>query len=410
MGPFGYGNLGDAATQDAIIARLRRTYPGAEIFGFSLNPADTEARHGIKTFPISWRSWKDGAGDEAPSGAYEQLAAWLRSQDNVPLRQFGRLLLRAPKELGLVRDAVSALHGIDLLVISGGGQLEDYWGAGPWSYPYTLLKWTVLARLRGVRIVFVSVGAGPIQRNLSKRFLRTALSLADYRSYRDEFSRNLIESIGMKTDDPVYPDLAFGLSIDECRPAERPPGVERVVAIGPIGYFKKGFWPEHDDAVYEAYLQKMSSFIAWLLEKNRAIVFVPGEVHWDQEAIGEVIERLRGVDRTRVLRPSITTVPELLSQLAMSDIVVGSRFHGLLLGQALGKPVIGLSYQEKIDALMEEAGQSRYCMPVGSFGLEQLKDLYSSIERDYESVRAATARWAAERRAKLDEQYGRVFS
>jgi hypothetical protein len=51
---MGLGNLGDAATQDAVIDVLRKNWPGVELVGFSLNPRDTEERHGIPCHPITW--------------------------------------------------------------------------------------------------------------------------------------------------------------------------------------------------------------------------------------------------------------------------------------------------------------------------------------------------------------------
>lgn len=47
LGPYGLGNLGDAATQEAAIAGIKRNWPKAEIVGISLNPEDTKERYGI---------------------------------------------------------------------------------------------------------------------------------------------------------------------------------------------------------------------------------------------------------------------------------------------------------------------------------------------------------------------------
>ena len=49
---IGRGNLGDEATMAAIIQNVRLRHPCAEIRAFTLNPADTHARHGVPAFPI----------------------------------------------------------------------------------------------------------------------------------------------------------------------------------------------------------------------------------------------------------------------------------------------------------------------------------------------------------------------
>src|SRR5215471_18151440 len=64
----GGGNLGDDATLDAIAANIKRRWPNADIVAFSMNPADTEARHGITSRPIRRRGWTIGykpAGSQA---------------------------------------------------------------------------------------------------------------------------------------------------------------------------------------------------------------------------------------------------------------------------------------------------------------------------------------------------------
>src|SRR5690349_737954 len=50
VSPSGLGNLGDAAIIDSLIAGVRLRSPGAELVGFTLNPEDTRARHGVEAY------------------------------------------------------------------------------------------------------------------------------------------------------------------------------------------------------------------------------------------------------------------------------------------------------------------------------------------------------------------------
>src|SRR6516162_5950310 len=56
----GGGNLGDEATLEAVAGNIRRRWPNAEIVAFSMNPDDTEARHGIVSYPIRRKRWSIG--------------------------------------------------------------------------------------------------------------------------------------------------------------------------------------------------------------------------------------------------------------------------------------------------------------------------------------------------------------
>lgn len=120
MGTFGFGNLGDAAIQEAMIQNIRKRYPEAEIFGFSLNPEDTEKRHGIPSFPITRMSWQE----ESQRGILQRLSTKTQSHANPLIRKLSRWILRLPIEFGLARNAFNDLKHVDILILSGVVQLK----------------------------------------------------------------------------------------------------------------------------------------------------------------------------------------------------------------------------------------------------------------------------------------------
>ncbi len=410
MGFFGYGNLGDAALQEAMIQHIRQCIPNAEIYGFSLDPEDTEARHGIKSFQISRTEASDSESSKMLS---YKLANWLQSRQSSLLRKLDRWVIRIPMEFKLVREALKNLKGFDALLIAGSGPLNDYWGGGgPLSFPYTLFKWGVVAKLRKTKYLFISVGAGPIDAKLSKTFVRYALSLADYRSYRDEFSKQLITSIGFDKDDPIYPDLAHSLQVNNHAPLNLHE-TQPIVGIGPMGYFKEECWPEANEFLYADYLDKMAAFIDWLVQKKYSILFLPGEAYFDQLVISDLIEILEEREISglaeKIMRPSIQTVDDLLSNLSITDYVVASRFHNILLAQSMGRPVLALSYQEKIDDLMEDTGQGNYCLPIGQFTVNELMEKFNLLEANYTAITKQVADKSTAYKLALEEQYEKVF-
>src|SRR3979411_3073849 len=56
----GGGNLGDDASLDAVIHNIKSRWPEAEIFGFTMNPEDTQRRHGIPAYAIRQQTWNFG--------------------------------------------------------------------------------------------------------------------------------------------------------------------------------------------------------------------------------------------------------------------------------------------------------------------------------------------------------------
>src|SRR5690606_2199071 len=109
-------------------------------------------------------------------------------------------------------------------------------GGRPFGMPLALLAWCLVARLRGAWIAFVSIGAGPIHHPVSRWLMRSAVAMADYRSYRDAVSKEFMTRIGFDTrDDAVYPDIAFKLPAPASVRPQRPDG-RLVVGVGVMTY------------------------------------------------------------------------------------------------------------------------------------------------------------------------------
>ena len=49
----------------------------------------------------------------------------------------------------------------DMLIIPGTGLLTDAYGLSAWG-PYNVFKWSLVAKFRGCKVLFVSVGVGPL--------------------------------------------------------------------------------------------------------------------------------------------------------------------------------------------------------------------------------------------------------
>jgi polysaccharide pyruvyl transferase WcaK-like protein len=415
MGPFGYGNLGDAAIQQAMIENVYRYFPNAAIIGVSMNPQDTQKRHGISSFPIGRVAFGWGLNKPPEKSAFYRWVYNLRTQTTPVIRKLAWLLLWLPTEFVGYLEACLFLKDVDLLIVSGGGQLDDYWG-GPWHHPFTLMMWGIIAYLRNVPYQFISIGAGPLDTSLGRLFDRVALSLATYRSYRDEKSKKYMAAVtGFRRDDPVYPDLAFSLQIENTVETSHShkQGIRPIVGIGPMAYFDPRVWPQKDQNVYTTYLNKLADFILWVMPRGYDILLFPGEAVHDLDVIHDLktILSARGLtyQAEQILHPHIETVNELMVQLATADMMIASRFHGVLLSKLLSKPLIALSYHSKIDELMTDTGQGHYCLQIHDFELEKLKLLFTELETNLEIASQQIAHRVEQYRAALDEQYAHIF-
>jgi polysaccharide pyruvyl transferase WcaK-like protein len=403
FGNFGTQNLGNECTLQAIIQNARRFSPDASVTCVCTNPLATSAAHAIPAFRISERY-----GDVGIAGSG-------RRHRNPVSRLIRLLFVRLPREVGEWVTAFRILKGTSMLVMTGTGMLGDF-GIGPFDLHYEILKWAILARIRGCKLLFVSVGAGPIAHPLSRWIVKSALSLADYRSYRDEFSQRYLESIGFNSSqDRVCPDLAFSLATSEILPSAdtRRNRNGRVVGLGLMEYYGQHRSPEEGERIYQRYVERAARFAAWLLERGYTVRLLVGDLSYDRRVKGDVRRLLEekgwARETERIIDEPVSSAEELYAQLAQTDIVVATRFHNVLLALMLNRPVIALSYHEKFRSLMSGMGLADYCQDAADVDVPLLIEQFTRLEQNAEILSASMKQKSDEYRAALDEQYGRIF-
>ena len=95
----------------------------------------------------------------------------------------------------------------------------------------------------------------------------------------------------------------------------------------------------------------------------------------------------------------------LLTQLSQTDIVVASRFHNVLLAVLLNKPVVAISFHEKVDALMTAAGLESFCLDIENLDVDRLKQQFADAERNANELKLKLERTTENYRKSLDCQY-----
>src|SRR5262249_49597455 len=188
---------------------------------------------------------------------------------------------------------------------------------------------------------------------LGRWFIKSALSLADFRSYRDNSTAQCLKGIGFHRDnDRIYPDLVFSLPVDVLpfQPIKRSP--RPIIGLGLMAYAERDSTPRPTNAVYPAYLENLASVVRWLLTQENYIQLLIGDladVRTTKELRGLLRKRLSMFDEGHIIEEPILSVRDLLSQIVATDIIVATRFHNVLLGLLCEKPVISISFHHKCD-------------------------------------------------------------
>ncbi len=167
-GHFGVGNLGNDSTLEAMLYNIRKYQPSANIICVCTGPQVVTQRYGIDTLPIDISEDRN-----------------IRQQPSGVLRKAIRVTTRIIDEINFWLKRIRWFRSVDQFLVVGTGALDDMAVIHPWNAPYDLFKWCHAAKLGGAKIVFLSVGAGPIENRISRALMLNALRVANYRSYRD---------------------------------------------------------------------------------------------------------------------------------------------------------------------------------------------------------------------------------
>jgi polysaccharide pyruvyl transferase WcaK-like protein len=265
-----------------------------------------------------------------------------------------------------------------------------------------------MAKLRRCKLLIVGVGAGPIYGAVGRYFVKSALSLADFRSYRDASSKKYLEEIGFHVrDDHIYPDLAF--SIPETLIPQRSVKTGRqVVGVGLMANSGRYGTAGPNSRVHLAYLNNLAVFVTWLLAYDYDIRLLIGDVG-DLDTVHEfrqmLRDRLPSYDEHRVISEPMSTVEDLLAQIAETDVVIATRFHNVLLSLLCNKPVISISFHPKCASLMKAMDLEAYCLDIRELNVDSLIETFKTLKLDSSKIESRIKDKIREHRERLYEQY-----
>lgn len=395
FGHFGMHNWGNDSTIRAMVCNLRLFRPEAAVVCICTSPEAVTATEKIQTVPIRRNFNKFGTGET-------RLGKLLK-----------RIFIGAPCELYRWFEAFKTLKGSEMLIIPGTGLLTDAYGLRGWG-PYNMFKWSLMAKLRGAKLAFLSVGAGPLYSPLGKWLVKSALFMADFRSYRDDASMDWLKAIGFRTNgDRIYPDLVFSLPETAMPHNENSGGRRRVVGLGVMAYAGKYSVADPNDAIYQRYLENLAVFAQWLLGRDYDIRLLVGDVTdgpVTEEFKALLGKRLNCHDKDRIIDAPVASVEQILSQIAATDIVVATRFHNVLLALLLNKPVIAISFHHKCASLMSQMGLSEYSHDINDMHAGRLIEQFLDVEKKTEQLKPLIREKVEQSRKALDEQYNLVFN
>lgn len=336
-GYYGFNNIGDESVLRAVVENLRARLADVEITVLSQRPEDTAQKFGVRAVP--------------------------RMSPVAILREIARC---------------------DMLISGGGSLLQDATSSKSILYYLLLIR---LALLLHKKVFIYSQGIGPI--NDPKNRVRTAKALRQVHGIivRDEGSAALLREIGLPperiivTADPVLrierPELEAGARIlqeEGCLREETRP------LIG---------WAVKERDPNSPFAAEVERCIRWLAQEYQArCVLIPFHYVEDLNVAVQLADRLQHEGVVCVRSKHLSD--ETLSIIGNMDFLVGVRLHSLIYAAVMDVPMLGISYDPKVEAFLRSVEQE----PVAStrdFTLECFQRAFRTAWENREELRRTVA-------------------
>ena len=321
-GYYGFHNSGDDSILSAIVGDLKKNAPNLSVTVLSKSPEETSRLYGVDSanrFNI-WKIWG---------------------------------LLRRTK-----------------LLISGGGSLiQDVTSSKSLFYYLAIIK---LAKLCGAKVMLYANGIGPISKNRNIRYVKGVLKKVDCATLRDFSSQSEMKALGIAVPSSVTADPVFTLENADREEVLKITKSSKIPSDCKYFIVAVRAWKKND----KSFAEKIAAFSEYVYEKHGIIpLIMPMQISYDTGISREIAEKL-----TCPYGFMDTACPPdvMLGLVGNSEFALGMRLHTLIYAAKTAVPAIGLDYDPKVTALMNELGQE-YIMNVENIDVETLCGFADSI-------------------------------
>ncbi len=346
-GYYGYKNVGDDSLLQAIVKSLKMIKPNINITVLSALPNETSEIYGVQS-----------------------------------VNRFN------------IFKIIRQMKRTKLLISGGGSLMQDVTSTKSLLYYLSIIN---LAKKCGMKVMVYANGIGPINNSKNRSLSKKILNRVNIITLRDPESQTELERLGV--DEPtikVTTDPAFSI---------QPSGAKRVKEIFKIEKLdkeKKYFavsvreW-KRAEANFE---QKVAELCDYISEKYGMIpLFIPMQYKVDMGETNKITQKMKCKS---MLLKNTYNAADLMGIISRCEIVLGMRLHFLIYAISVGVPVLGLSYDTKVESMLSYLQQS-YKEDVENLELDKLKADVDEILQNKDGIKDSLNNVAKQMREKTKQ-------
>lgn len=240
-----------------------------------------------------------------------------------------------------LKQVMATIKKSDGLISGGGSLLQDKTGFRSVPYYTGIMK---IAQMFGKPVFVYAQGMGPITKSINRLITKSVLKKTQI-TVRDQASMDLLREIGLKNSIEIVPDPVLGISLS----TQKSEWWEQQSFQGQVVTVSVREWPSEVD-----FKKQIASGLDAAAKEGATIVFVPMHGEHDDGTSKEVAGMMT---EKSFIAPYDASIEEKIIIFGSSNLLVGMRLHALIFSSVMETPFIALSYDPKIDAFADIAGQ-----------------------------------------------------
>lgn len=233
------------------------------------------------------------------------------------------------KELWVIKDC-------DIVVIGGGGLLQDIYSKTTIpAYLHTVF----LAKLLKKPVVYYALGVGAIKNRIGRKITKLASKEVDKITVRDEESKKNLVDLNITTPIQILRDPVFFLN------AANKNRIDEVLNHEGIKKSKKPLFAlsvRQKNLDVEVIANAMDIIVDKL---NTDIILIPMDPKKDIPLAENISNKMK---HSSYFLKGDYNPQELLGIIGCVDLMIGMRFHSLVMAAIMGVPMVGIEYEPKI--------------------------------------------------------------
>jgi polysaccharide pyruvyl transferase WcaK-like protein len=296
---------------------------------------------------------------------------------------------------------IQLIQSVDCIVYGGGTLYKELYsstGRSPYGVIIRLMGFNILAKLLGTRVYHLNIGIGSLKTRLGRFITKRALSASTKTIFRDKESYDIAHDVLSVSPEKIQQSVD-GLFMNSTWRSvwhKKDMKIDRKKYKRVVGINVLSDIPDWVDR--QSYIKTMQQFVTHVLDSGDYIVFIPlqtdfnprNDLKFMQEIFSDVLK-----DRTNYSMLEQVPIDLIHSYMTQCDVLVGMRFHSLLLANTCNLPFVAIAYDTKCWRFIEEIGYS-YAIKLENLQYELLVDLYDSAIDNQKTIRgqlkAATER------------------